>query len=298
MSKKYTADEYISMINNSLMAYLSSEPSGAGETKMLEAMRYSVENGGKRIRPMLTIEFCRMCGGSVEAALPLACAIEFIHTYSLIHDDLPCMDNDDMRRGKPSCHKAFGEDIALLAGDGLLSLAFETLLSGDARAIGAQNMLMAARELAWASGAEGMVGGQVIDLESEGKEIDRPTLEAMHRGKTGAMIVVSALLGCYAAGADASCRDAARAYASRIGMAFQIIDDILDVEGDAAQLGKPTGSDAQNQKTTFYTLLGPDAARAEAARLTQEAKAAVQQKFGASGDVLCELADYLLSRTH
>lgn len=280
-------------------ALISSLPAKGGlQNRVVEAMAYALLGGGKRIRAALVLEFARVCGAQDGRALPFACAVEMVHAYSLIHDDLPCMDNDDMRRGKPSCHKAFGEDIALLAGDGLLSLAFETLLSGDARAIGAQNMLMAARELAWASGAEGMVGGQVIDLESEGRQIDRETLEAMHRGKTGAMIVVSALLGCYAAGADASCRDAARAYASRIGMAFQIIDDILDVEGDAAQLGKPTGSDAQNQKTTFYTLLGPDAARAEAARLTQEAKAAVQQKFGASGDVLCELADYLLSRTH
>ena len=271
---------------------------GGLQNRVVEAMEYALLGGGKRIRATLVMEFARACGVEDERVLPFACAVEMVHAYSLIHDDLPCMDDDDMRRGKPSCHKVYGEDIALLAGDGLLSLAFETLLSADMRAIGAQNMLLAARELAWASGAEGMVGGQVIDLESEGKAIDRNTLETMHRGKTGAMIVVSALLGCYAAGVDATCRDAARAYASRIGMAFQIIDDILDVEGDAALLGKPIGSDAENEKTTFYTLLGPNAARAEAARLTEEAKAAVQKKFGTSADTLCELADYLLARDH
>ena len=271
---------------------------GGLQERVVEAMGYALLGGGKRIRAALVLEFARACGVTDHRALPFACAVEMVHAYSLIHDDLPCMDNDDMRRGKPSCHKAYGEDIALLAGDGLLSLAFDTLLSADARAIGDHNILLAARELAQASGAEGMVGGQVIDLESEEKEIDRETLEAMHRGKTGAMIVVSALLGCYAAGDGASHRDAGRAYASRIGMAFQIIDDILDVEGDASLLGKPIGSDAQNHKTTFYTLLGPEQARAEAARLTEEAKAAVQKEFGLAGSVLCELADYLLNRTH
>ena len=269
---------------------------GGLQQRVVEAMEYALLGGGKRIRAALVLEFALACGAADRRALPFACAVEMVHAYSLIHDDLPCMDNDDMRRGKPSCHKAYGEDIALLAGDGLLSLAFDTLLSADTRAIGDHNVLLAARELAQASGADGMVGGQVIDLECEGKKIDRATLEAMHRGKTGAMMVVSALLGCYAAGG--AHRDAARAYASRIGMAFQIIDDILDVEGDAALLGKPVGSDALNEKTTFYTLLGPDEARAEAARLTGEAKVAVEQEFGVAGQTLCELADYLLMRTH
>lgn len=271
-------------------------PKGGLQERVVEAMEYALLGGGKRIRATLVLEFCRACGVKDNRAMPLACAVEMVHAYSLIHDDLPCMDDDDMRRGKPSCHKAFGEDIALLAGDGLLSLAFDTLLGADARSIGALNLLCAARELAQASGARGMVGGQVIDLLSEGKKIDRPTLEAMHRGKTGAMIVVSALLGCYAAGAGAAQRDAARAYASRIGMVFQIVDDILDVEGDAALLGKPIGSDAENQKTTFYTLLGPDRARAEAARLTEEAKEALQKVFGGEAETLCQLADFLLQR--
>ncbi len=269
---------------------------GGLQSHVAEAMAYSVLGGGKRIRAALVLEFARLCGVEDDRALPFACAVEMVHAYSLIHDDLPCMDDDDFRRGKPSCHKVYGEDIALLAGDGLLSLAFETLLS--AKDIAPAHLLSAGRQLAFASGAEGMVGGQVIDLESEGRSVDRSTLESMHRGKTGAMIVASALLGCDAAGADEASREAARRYAEGIGMAFQIVDDLLDVEGDAALLGKPIGSDAENQKTTFYTLLGAKEARKEAIRLTEEAKEAVQAQFGDKAEVLCELADYLLARDH
>ena len=261
MSKKYTADEYISMINNSLMAYLSSEPSGAGEAKMLEAMRYSVENGGKRIRPMLTLEFCRMCGGSVEAALPLACAIEFIHTYSLIHDDLPCVDNDDIRRGKPSSHIKFGEANALLAGDSLLTFAFQT-------------------------------AGDVQDLENENKTVSVDDLRSVDVLKTGELIRCACQLGCIAAGADDKKLEAARVYAENLGIAFQIVDDILDVTSDEATLGKPIGSDAEN---SYVSLLGLEKAQKIAAELTDKAIDSLKI-FGDEAEFLISLSEKLLSR--
>lgn len=293
MSKKYTADEYISMINNSLMAYLSSEPSGAGETKMLEAMRYSVENGGKRIRPMLTLEFCRMCGGSVEAALPLACAIEFIHTYSLIHDDLPCMDNDDMRRGKPSSHIKFGEANALLAGDSLLTFAFQT--AGEAKDIPADAVAKAVSLLARAAGCAGMIAGQVQDLENENKTVSVDDLRSVDVLKTGELIRCACQLGCIAAGADDKKLEAARIYAENLGIAFQIVDDILDVTSDEATLGKPIGSDAENCKNTYVSLLGLEEAQRIAAELTDKAIDALKV-FGDEAEFLISLSEKLLSR--
>ena len=273
MSKKYTADEYISMINNSLMAYLSSEPSGAGEAKMLEAMRYSVENGGKRIRPMLTLEFCRMCGGSVEAALPLACAIEFIHTYSLIHDDLPCMDDDDMRRGKPSSHIKFGE----------------------AKDIPADAVAKAVSLLARAAGCAGMIAGQVQDLENENKTVSVDDLSSVDVLKTGELIRCACQLGCIAAGADDKKLEAARVYAENLGIAFQIVDDILDVTSDEATLGKPIGSDAENCKNTYASLLGLEEAQRIAAELTDKAIDALKV-FGDEAEFLISLSEKLLSR--
>lgn len=293
MSKKYTADEYISMINNSLMAYLSSEPSGAGEAKMLEAMRYSVENGGKRIRPMLTLEFCRMCGGSVEAALPLACAIEFIHTYSLIHDDLPCMDNDDMRRGKPSSHINFGEANALLAGDSLLTFAFQT--AGEAKDIPADAVAKAVSLLARAVGCAGMIAGQVQDLENENKTVSVDDLRSVDVLKTGELIRCACQLGCIAAGADDKKLEAARVYAENLGIAFQIVDDILDVTSDEATLGKPIGSDAENCKNTYVSLLGLEEAKKIAAELTRKAIDALGV-FGGESEFLVSLSEKLLSR--
>ena len=286
MSKKYTADEYILMINNALMSRLSVEPSGAGEAKMLEAMRYSVENGGKRIRPMLTLEFCRMCGGSVEAALPLACAIEFIHTYSLIHDDLPCMDDDDMRRGKPSSHIKFGEANALLAGDSLLTFAFQS--AGEAEDIPAD-------AVARASGCAGMIAGQVQDLENENKTVAADDLRSVDILKTGELIRCACQLGCIAAGADDMKLEAARVYAENLGIAFQIVDDILDVTSDEATLGKPVGSDAENCKNTYVSLLGLEEAKKIAAELTRKAIDALGV-FGGESEFLVSLSKKLLSR--
>ncbi len=293
MSKKYTADEYILMINNALMSRLSVEPSGAGEAKMLEAMRYSVENGGKRIRPMLTLEFCRMCGGSVEAALPLACAIEFIHTYSLIHDDLPCMDDDDMRRGKPSSHIKFGEANALLAGDSLLTFAFQS--AGEAEDIPAYAVAKAVSLLARASGCAGMIAGQVQDLENENKTVAADDLRSVDILKTGELIRCACQLGCIAAGADDMKLEAARVYAENLGIAFQIVDDILDVTSDEATLGKPVGSDAENCKNTYVSLLGLEEAKKIAAELTRKAIDALGV-FGDESEFLVSLSKKLLSR--
>lgn len=293
MSKKYTADEYILMINNALMSRLSVEPSGAGEAKMLEAMRYSVENGGKRIRPMLTLEFCRMCGGSVEAALPLACAIEFIHTYSLIHDDLPCMDDDGMRRGKPSSHIKFGEANALLAGDSLLTFAFQS--AGEAEDIPADAVAKAVSLLARASGCAGMIAGQVQDLENENKTVAADDLRSVDILKTGELIRCACQLGCIAAGADDMKLEAARVYAENLGIAFQIVDDILDVTSDEATLGKPVGSDAENCKNTYVSLLGLEEAKKIAAELTRKAIDALGV-FGVESEFLVSLSKKLLSR--
>lgn len=293
MSKKYTADEYILMINNALMSRFSVEPSGAGEAKMLEAMRYSVENGGKRIRPMLTLEFCRMCGGSVEAALPLACAIEFIHTYSLIHDDLPCMDDDDMRRGKPSSHIKFGEANALLAGDSLLTFAFQS--AGEAEDIPADAVAKAVSLLARASGCAGMIAGQVQDLENENKTVAADDLRSVDILKTGELIRCACQLGCIAAGADDMKLEAARVYAENLGIAFQIVDDILDVTSDEATLGKPVGSDAENCKNTYVSLLGLEEAKKIAAELTRKAIDALGV-FGGESEFLVSLSKKLLSR--
>lgn len=291
---KYTLDEYVSLINDAAMSYLCRAASSSGEEKMLEAMRYSVENGGKRIRPILTLEFCRMCGGDVEAALPLACAIEFIHTYSLIHDDLPCMDNDDMRRGKPSSHIRFGEANALLAGDSLLTLAFQT--AGEAEDLPAESVVEAVSLLARAAGCAGMVAGQVQDLENENKpSVTADDLRSVDILKTGELIRAACLLGCIAAGTDNKKREAACVYAENLGIAFQIVDDILDVTSDEATLGKPIGSDAENCKNTYVSLLGLEGAQKKAAELTDRAIGALSV-FGDEAQFLVGLSEKLLSR--
>ena len=287
--------EYGSLVNQALEKYLPCN--NLPQKNVIDAMRYSVMAGGKRIRPVLTLEFCRVCKGDIEAALPFACAVEFVHTYSLIHDDLPCMDDDDLRRGRPSCHVKFGEATALLAGDALLSLAFETALCNNSiDKVDPLNVQRAACELARASGAVGMVGGQIIDLESEGHSVSLKTLEFMHDNKTGAMIVAAAKMGCIAAGADAGHIKAAGEYAKRLGLAFQIVDDLLDVEGDTSKLGKPAGSDKANEKTTYITHLGVEKSRTLVAKLTDEAV----RQLDVFGDCsfLAELSLRLASREH
>lgn len=292
--KKFSG--YVNEINEAADYYVSSSAfegrNSSGLDVMLDAMAYSLKNGGKRIRPLLTLEFCRVCGGDYKAAIPFAIAVEMIHTYSLIHDDLPCMDNDDMRRGKPSSHRVYGEANALLAGDGLLTLAFETVLSAD---IDAEKKSKAALELSKAAGVSGMIGGQVMDLANEEKSATLDEIITTEKLKTGALIKVAAVMGCIAAGASKVQTEAAEKYCENIGLAFQILDDILDVTSDEKTLGKPIGSDSENGKSTFVSLLGLDESLRVAEELTAQAKAALDI-FGVEGDFLSELADKLCER--
>ena len=271
---------------------------GGLQTVVAEAMAYACAGGGKRIRPVLLLEFCRLCGGDTAAAMPFAAAIEMIHSYSLVHDDLPCMDNSLWRRGRPSTHAVYGETMALLAGDGLLNLAYETMLRpANGGSLSAERVLGAASALADAAGIDGMVGGQVIDLASEGKEIDLATLEALQRGKTAALLTAACVMGARVAGATSAQEEAARVYGENIGLSFQIIDDILDVTADAAKLGKPVGADAENEKVTYVSLLGLDEARRLAQQRTADAVAALSV-FGDDADSLRQLAEALLHRDH
>jgi geranylgeranyl diphosphate synthase type II len=264
--------------------------------ELREAEDYSLMAGGKRIRPTLTLEACRALGGSQEAAVPFACAVEMIHTYSLIHDDLPCMDNDDLRRGKPTCHKMFGEATAFLAGDGLLTDAFSMIAANDG--VSESVRLEAVRTLAEAAGSTGMVGGQIMDMRGERERLSLDTLKLLHARKTGAMIRASVQLGVLAAGEHRE-SDAWRAltrYAECIGLAFQVVDDVLDVTADPAQLGKSIGKDQNADKTTFLTYYTVDEASAYARALTDEACDAVAD-YDASG-TLRALARYLAERVY
>ena len=262
---------------------------------VLESEKYSIFAGGKRIRPFLVIEFCKLFGGKTEDALPLACAIEMIHTSSLIHDDLPCMDNDDLRRGKPTNHKVFGYANALLAGDALLIRAFETISSSH---LSDKAVRHASLALSCAAGDFGMIGGQVMDLAAEENKPSLETLKKLHRKKTGALIRCAALLGCIAAGLDWNDEraQAACSYAEKIGLAFQIVDDILDVTGDVALLGKTIGSDADEGKTTFMSFFTEKDAYESARELTDEAIGEIKNYENSAA--LCELARYLLNRRY
>ena len=247
---------------------------GMRQERVMEAMRYSAMGGGKRLRGVFVLEFCRISGGDPLTALPYACAVEMVHAYSLIHDDLPCMDNDDMRRGKPSCHRAFDEATALLAGDGLLNRAFETMVTADS-SLDAATALRLTRELAAAAGFYGMIGGQCVDLEYDGRMPDMETLNELIALKTGALIRAACRMGCVAGGADEAQIHAADTFGARLGLAFQIRDDMLDIEGDAAVLGKATHADERQGKTTYPALIGMEAYRREVERLTTEAVAAL-----------------------
>ncbi len=243
---------YTAAIEEALALALPAPKEGDPAALVAEAMRYSLLCGGKRVRPMLALAFCELCGGDWHRALPFGCAVEMVHTYSLIHDDLPCMDDDDMRRGRPACHKAYGEAMALLAGDGLLTKAFECALTFPEPGPAAKGAL----ELARLAGHTGMVGGQCIDLCADGKDVDMELLKAMDQGKTVALIAAACKLGCIAAGASEGLLEAAGKYAQGVGMAFQIRDDILDVLGDAQRLGKNTGMDSAREKRNYVSLLG------------------------------------------
>ena len=286
--------DYIREIETALEGYL---PEGKfEEQKLIDAVRYSLNLKGKRVRPSLTLAFAELCGGSAQAAMPFACAVEMVHTYSLIHDDLPCMDNDDFRRGEPSNHKVFGEDIALLAGDALQSMAYETMLSDEAVAtVGGERAARAARILANRSGLLGMVGGQVIDLSLESRTVGIEIVQLMEEKKTACLIEAACMMGCVVAGATDEQISAAERYAHAIGLAFQIVDDMLDVTSTAEELGKPIGSDAENEKNTYMSLLGLDRCRELVKELTDEAIGALDA-FDGDTSGLADFAVQLANR--
>ncbi len=287
-------DSYLEMINRRLTALLPVCTYDAPD--VCDAMRYSLDGGGKRIRPVLLLESCRLCGGDVADALDFACALEMIHTYSLVHDDLPCMDDDDMRRGKPACHIAFGEATAVLAGDALLTQAFAAAANSEAAKKTPARALEAIALLSKYAGAEGMIGGQVVDLQSEGKTIALSRLQTMDSLKTGALMRAACEIGAVLAGADNEKRAVLVRYAEALGQAFQIVDDILDVTSDVQTLGKPIGSDAELQKSTYVSLLGLDRAKAAAKDCTAAAIDALNV-FGADAAFLRSLAENLMTRT-
>lgn len=263
-------DDYLALINDNLGKYLPGKD--ILQKSVIDAMEYSLAAGGKRVRPILTLAFCEACGGYVENALPFACAVEMVHTYSLIHDDLPCMDNDFLRRGRPANHIANGEAMALLAGDALLTRAFEVMLCDETiKLVGAEAAAMAAGCLARSIGVLGMIGGQVIDLESEGKNLTQVSLDKMHSLKTGALITAAAKIGCIAAQANKNEILAAQSYANSIGLAFQIMDDILDVTSTSDELGKNVGSDLAAQKSTYVSCMGIEKSKRTVLQLTENA---------------------------
>lgn len=292
MHEKIT--EFSSLFENGLYEYFQEYLS---EYKLIfESMEYSVKNGGKRVRPLLTMLFCDACGGGVKSAIPFAQAVEFVHTYSLIHDDLPCMDNDDYRRGKLSNHKVYGEAFALLAGDGLLTAAFELISKGCLEGLyDSETAVSGVSALSSLAGSRGMIGGQVVDLLNENNpDADFEVLQLMDSLKTGALIEAACVLGCIAAGADEAEINAARTFAQNIGLAFQIKDDILDVTSSLEKLGKLTGSDTENNKSTYVTLLGVEKCQELVEKLTDEAMKSLDAF--SENEALKEYAEYLAHR--
>ena len=265
--------------------------------KIYEAMRYSLLAGGKRLRPILCLATCELAGGTVEMAMPTACALEMVHTMSLIHDDLPAMDNDDYRRGKLTNHKVYGEDIAILAGDGLLAYAFEFVVV-NTRNVPESQLLQVVVRLGRAVGAAGLVGGQVVDLESEGQQkVSLETLNFIHNHKTAALLEAAVLSGAILAGAPDSDLQRLTRYAQNIGLAFQIVDDILDVTATQEELGKTAGKDLRAQKATYPSIWGLEASRQQAQQLVAAAAAEVAP-FGDRARPLVAIAEFIICRTH
>ena len=286
-----TAEEYRLKIDEALAGYFKVRD-GALNAGLAEAMRYSLLAGGKRIRPLLVLEFCRIAGGDVEKALPVACAVEMLHTYSLIHDDLPCMDNDELRRGKPTNHMVYGECTATLAGDALQAEAFGTILRCDLPPGVKANC---AEILAGAVGLDGMCGGQFLDMSWEGRALTEQELSEINIRKTGALLVAACQMGVAAAGGSELMLAAAGHYGSAIGMAFQIRDDMLDVLSTAEELGKPIGSDLEENKNTYMVLMGREGCEKTIAKLTDFAKNVLDEAFEDTA-FLKELADALSTR--
>lgn len=268
---------------------------GDSEQKLIyDAMRYSLLAGGKRIRPVLTLEFCRQSGGDIEKALPMACGLEMLHTYSLIHDDLPCMDNDDLRRGKPTNHVVYGECTAVLAGDALQAAAFDSMLSAE---LDAASIVAATKELALAAGTEGICGGQILDMEGEGKSLSINQVNIIHSLKTASMIKAACKIGVIAGGGTEDQLKAAEEYAECIGLAFQIRDDILDVTATTEMMGKTVGKDANSSKNTYAALLGIPECERIVSEMTDKAKNAIIGAFERP-EFLCWLADMLADRAY
>lgn len=285
-----TANEYKKLVDSKLSEFFN--PSGMSYDGLLESMHYSLTAGGKRIRPTLVLEFCRISGGDVEKALPVACAIEMLHTYSLIHDDLPCMDNDDLRRGKPTNHVVYGECTATLAGDTLQAEAFGTIARSE---LPAENKIACVEILADAVGSDGMCAGQYLDMVGESKQLTEEELDDINSRKTGALLIAACRMGVAAAGGSGEMLEAAAHYGACVGAAFQIRDDILDVISTSEELGKPIGSDAQEHKNTYMALLGESKCMEMIEKLTNQAKSAL---CGAFDDTkfLCDLADSMVTR--
>ena len=301
--KKYLQEKK-EIVDSALEKYFLNRPDSAGEAvfpnSLHKAIQYSLLAGGKRIRPILSVAAFEAIGGRGDKILPFACALEMIHTYSLIHDDLPALDNDDYRRGKPTCHKVFGESIGILAGDALLTEAFKLMTDRSIQEFSIRDggsILDVINEVAQAAGMSGMVGGQVLDIESEGKEVDFPTLQYIHTHKTGALILVSVRVGAKLGGASEETLKALTHYGERIGLAFQIADDILNVEGEAALLGKKTGSDLSRGKATYPVLLGLEESKRRAKELVELAVKAIES-FGPEAEPLREIAWFILSREY
>lgn len=283
------------MVEKALPSYLPLNDA-APQSALFDAMAYACAAGGKRLRPVLVLEFCRLCGGNPARALPFACAVEMVHSYSLVHDDLPCMDDSPLRRGRPSTHRQFGEALGLLAGDALLNRAFEVMLDAEyTGGLPPERALQAAFSLARGAGAFGMVGGQVLDLASEGQAVSLDRLETLQRGKTAALIRAACEMGCHAAGGTAAQLDAAARFGEYLGLGFQIVDDILDATASAEEMGKPTGCDSEHGKATYVTLLGLEEAGRLADRRTENALAALDP-FGAAADDLRHLTGALRKR--
>ncbi len=294
LNSKFDFATYLVKARNSVEEALDSSLGPERPEQLREAMRYSLLAGGKRLRPILCLAACQLAGGDPEKALPTAVALEMIHTMSLIHDDLPAMDNDDLRRGRPTNHKVYGDAVAILAGDALLTRAFEmvAIRSND---VSPERLLKVVGELSLAAGAPGLVGGQVVDLECEAKEVDLETLEFIHLNKTGALLNACVTTGAIIGGAEEDLLKALRKYARGIGLAFQIIDDILDVTASSDVLGKTAGKDLVADKTTYPKLLGLEESRRRADLLVKQAKAALQPWNLRSAPLLA-LADYITSR--
>ena len=285
-----TLKEYKILIDAKLAEYFRADD--MPQAGLFESMRYSLNAGGKRIRPILVLEFCRITGGDCDKALPAACAIEMLHTYSLIHDDLPCMDNDDLRRGKPTNHVVYGECTATLAGDALQAEAFGTILRSE---LPAEARAECARILADAVGADGMCGGQFLDMIGENKILTAQELDEINSRKTGALLIAACTMGVAAAGGSDKQLEAAAMFGAAIGAAFQIRDDMLDVISTSEQLGKPIGSDAQEHKNTYMALYGADRCMEMIKKLTEQAKAVLNEAFDDTA-FLCELADSMVTR--